>query len=118
MGTYDFGFTLTGPQGQNFDGQSLSFKIQSTGTLTLANVVTGTGGGNPGAPYFFVADIGAGCTPATGGASTSCADGTGFIGATLAPVPGPIAGAGLPGLMLAALGMVGLGRRRKKLASV
>jgi hypothetical protein len=50
--------------------------------------------------------------------------GTGFIDriqVTIFPaaaVPGPVAGAGLPGLMLAALGMLGWWQRRKKIACI
>jgi hypothetical protein len=49
-----------------------------------------------------------GCGPSTDGAESFLA----FNEA--APVPGPIVGAGIPGLIAAALGMIGLNRSRRK----
>jgi hypothetical protein len=54
-----------------------------------------------------------GCTP-TGCAGNSFDGAESFLGFNTAAVPGPIVGAGLPGLIMAALGMLGFNRARKR----
>jgi hypothetical protein len=83
-------------------GQTLTFTITSA-TAFLAN--TGTGG-----PVLFAADIYCGtCTANRDGAKP-----TGVVGVNVSPVPAPILGAGLPGLIAACAGLVGFARRRRR----
>jgi hypothetical protein len=103
-GTFNFGVRCTtcGPGGSNPDGNSISFSISGTG-LTLANLTTGSGGS------FFAADVISCKTGVTSCTGTGTGN-TGVIDATRA-VPGPIAGAGLPGVV-AFFGGLNLARAR------
>jgi hypothetical protein len=65
-----------------------------------------------GTPVFLAGDILDVACQAAGG--TAC---TGAVGATNVSVPGPIVGAGLPGLVAACFGMIGLARRRRNKAA-
>jgi hypothetical protein len=77
---------------------SLTFYVLGAGSLSL--VLTNG--------VFITADIFA--TSATG------AEKTGTVGATIAPVPAPLMGAGLPGVILACAGLLAFARRRRMFA--
>jgi hypothetical protein len=103
-GTGNFGFGIACAISSNCNGgstptfQEITFTVTNT---TLAQVEAGNNDGN-----IFVADI------AIGGNGAN----TGPVDVSVPSVPGPIVGAGLPGLVLACAGLLGLARRRRKIA--
>jgi hypothetical protein len=105
MGAFQYGLDFTGSTGTV--SADLIFRLTAT-NLTENSFVLGGASGLPGNPqFYFAADI---CTPNSAGA---CSGSTGLVGATAA-VPGPIAGAGLPGLVAACSGLLVLARRRRQ----
>jgi hypothetical protein len=104
LGTFQYGFNCAGNGGSNTCGSELDFTLTFASNATLANETGGQHG-----PLTFGLNL-AYCTAA----NQSPCIGTGPFGATSAPVPGPIVGAGLPGLIAACGGLLALGRRRRQ----
>jgi hypothetical protein len=106
LGTFLYGLNCTSPAGpggtvpNNSCGQDLEFTATVSGNQHL---VPETGGQHGSA--MFAGDF---CISSNG---TGCNLGTGPFGA---PVPGPIVGAGLPSLIFACGGLLGLARRRRR----
>jgi hypothetical protein len=106
-GYFSDGFTWNAGNGwTNHDGTEISFDITSGGNNITLATSTDKNGANP-TSFLFAADVG-NCAPT----ATSCGS-TGIMGITANGVPGPIAGAGLPGLILACGGLIALARRRR-----
>jgi hypothetical protein len=82
--------------------------IASTGVL---NVATGSTGG-----FTLYAGADVTCDPQSGATCTQQFGSglTGMVGATATPVPAPVVGMGLPGLVVACGGLIALARRRRR----
>jgi hypothetical protein len=100
MGSAQYGLDFTGPN--NSVTANLDFTLTATG-LDVTDFTTGGTAADTGKNYFFLADI-----------NTAPNGATGLVGAVAAPVPGPIVGAGAPGLMAACAGLIALARRRRQ----
>jgi hypothetical protein len=109
FGDFEYALDYTGGSGASnpFSGP-LSFRLTGTG-LTLASFAELSSGGSPSA--YLTLDIISGTTGKTG--AVDCCD-VGITPFGINAVPGPIAGAGLPGLLAACFALFGLNRRRRR----
>jgi len=113
MGTFQYGLDWTGGNGGgNGTAGPLVFDVTATGlSAVLADFATGTGNSFNG-PYYFVADVG--CVSTGSFCNTFSTSSTGLAGALGVPTPGPVVGAGLPGIVAACAGLLAFARRRRQ----
>jgi hypothetical protein len=99
-------------------GQAQVSEILSNG-ITLSLFAPGSATATfPATPSLFVMKDQADFVGAAGGTSTTSALTNAFSTVGVAPVPSPIAGAGLPGLMMSMGALWALNRRRRKAPAV
>ena len=104
-GFFEYGVDCTacGSGGSNPQSGPVNFTITAAGLSTASFQQNLLG-------EFFAVDL-------IGNSFTGTVRNTGAVDASSVAVPGPVAGAGLPGLVAACVGLIGFARRRRRLAA-